>query len=202
MKFLFFDIASHIASIACCTDKDTLSYHKCDSHIGDDELLPLIEEALDSAKWQYEDITSIACVIGPGGFTGLRVSVACANTLAHQLNIPAAGVHLSDYYHARTKEEDVIWLHSTKKQEIFARGFGKFSTQWLEPTHLSLDECINNIPVGSHWMGELIDEHVVAISDKNLQKASLQDPVIILPSFLSSLSYKEEILLPWYGRGY
>ncbi len=202
MKTLFFDIASHAASIACCTDKDTLSYHECDSHIGDDELIPLIEKALKKASWQYEDIMSIACIIGPGGFTGLRIAVACANTLARQLNIPVAGVHLSDYYHARAREEDVLWLHSTKKKEIFARGFGTFASEWPKPIHLKLDECINNLPSDVLWMGELIDEHVAAMSDKKLQKASLQDPAVILPSFLSSLSYKEEILLPWYGRGY
>ena len=63
-------------------------------------------------------------------------------------------------------------------------------------------ECIQNIPTNSHWMGELIDEHKVALSEKKLTEASLKNPTEILPFFLGNLSYNEEILLPWYGRGY
>lgn len=51
-------------------------------------VLPLVEALLAENEATLSDITHIYVHKGPGSFTGIRVGVAIANTLAHTLKVP------------------------------------------------------------------------------------------------------------------
>lgn len=209
MRCLFLDLASHSGLIACTEDRAIKASEPVDHRIGDHELIPLYEEALGGAGWESGDLTHIACVIGPGGFMSLRVAVAFANTLMHTLKILGAGIHLSDVYAARVgisdrghrTSETFLWLHSTKKNELFVRGFGALAPLWPEATHVLLENFLARVPSGMPWAGELIAEHEALLSEKHLQQAVLRPLVEALPAFLHRQAYTENLLEPWYGRG-
>jgi len=55
------------------------------------EVLSVIAEALKRKKAKLEDIKEIKIKTGPGSFTGLRVGVTVANTLAWVLGIKVNG---------------------------------------------------------------------------------------------------------------
>lgn len=55
------------------------------------DILPAIEGVLKNHKIELKDITAIAVNQGPGSFTGVRVGIAVANTLAWSLDIPVVG---------------------------------------------------------------------------------------------------------------
>tara|TARA_Y100001968_G_C19274879_1_gene676185 strand:+ start:272 stop:916 length:645 start_codon:yes stop_codon:yes gene_type:complete len=54
------------------------------------ELISRVEEIIPSRNW--DQIGRIAVSIGPGGFTGTRLTIAMARTLAQQLNCPLDGI--------------------------------------------------------------------------------------------------------------
>lgn len=54
-------------------------------------VLPMIQTALEDHKLQLKDLTAIEVNPGPGSFTGLRVGITIANTLAQLLQIPING---------------------------------------------------------------------------------------------------------------
>lgn len=54
-------------------------------------LLPLIEEILKEKKLKLQDISGIQINPGPGSFTGIRVGLTIANTLAFLLKVPVNG---------------------------------------------------------------------------------------------------------------
>ncbi|MDD3896348.1 MAG: hypothetical protein PHU04_00670 [Candidatus Peribacteraceae bacterium] len=200
MQCLFIDIASHSGLIACADAQSVVSSQSCDHKIRDGELLTTIQNVLTGASWQHEDLTSLACVIGPGGFTSLRMAVACTNVLADQLHLPSAGIHLSDLLCARVKEEHFLWLHSTKRAELFVRGFGDYASRWPDPTHMMLGDVARNVPQGAPWVGELLPQHADVLRECALKVLVPEDPVQVLPAFLSGISYGTNLLLPWYGR--
>jgi len=202
MKCLFVDIASHKGVIACVTESSVVAFEDVHDRIADDELIVGTENLLATAEWAYTDLTHIACVIGPGGFTSLRIGVSFANTLADQLRIPLCGIHLSDLYAARSPQTDFCWLHSTKKEEIFARGFGSFSSIWEAPEHLNLDDFIASFPKGTPWAGELIPDHLAKIRALQGVEMPLTNAKSILPEFLNKSAFSDQILNPWYGRKY
>ena len=57
-----------------------------------ERVVPLLQDILSRGGLDWSDLTRIGVGIGPGNFTGIRISVACARGLALALNIPAIGV--------------------------------------------------------------------------------------------------------------
>jgi len=57
-----------------------------------ESLVPSISFILDQAHVDLSEISIIAVDIGPGLFTGLRVGIATAKSLAHALKVPMIGV--------------------------------------------------------------------------------------------------------------
>lgn len=189
MQCLFLDIASHQALVAAVTDTEVLASQTVDGRVSDDQLIPLVEQVLTDADWQYGDLAQVAAIAGPGGFTSLRIAVTWLNTMSTELKIPSAAIHLSDLYRVRT-DEDAVWLHSTKREQLFVRG-GK----WAEPTLISLDE----LPRNATWTGELLEDHRALVE---LEPIELKPALDVLPAFLQQISYTEEKKKPWYGRGF
>lgn len=198
MYTLFLDIAGAEPLIAVVdTDKVIASMVIADAK-SDAQLMPVIESLLKKAKLKLTQLERIACVHGPGGFMTLRVAVSLANALAWSLKIPACGIHRSDVIAARAGKTPFVWLHSTRREALFVRGFGidGFPT---EPTLMPLDELKKLSSKISAWAGECIPEHLLLISEsKKLELKKIEE---ILPVFLDNQTYESKILLPWYGRG-
>ncbi len=55
-------------------------------------ILPLIERLIAGTGLRRERLSGIVVGTGPGAFTGLRVGLATAKTMAHALGIPIVGV--------------------------------------------------------------------------------------------------------------
>lgn len=56
------------------------------------QLLPFIDEMMQSAGWQPTDLDRIVVAQGPGSYTGVRIGVTTAKTLAATLQIELVGV--------------------------------------------------------------------------------------------------------------
>ena len=57
-----------------------------------EQLAPLVDDVMAAAGIVRQDLTALAVGIGPGPFTGLRVGLVTARTLAFVLDIPVYGV--------------------------------------------------------------------------------------------------------------
>jgi tRNA threonylcarbamoyl adenosine modification protein YeaZ len=61
-----------------------------------ERLMPLLSEILIEGGATWAELTRIAVGIGPGNFTGIRISVSAARGLALALGVPAVGVSSFD----------------------------------------------------------------------------------------------------------
>ena len=61
-----------------------------------ERLFPLIENVLKDGGVAWSDLDRIGVGVGPGNFTGIRISVSAARGLALSLGIPAIGVSTFD----------------------------------------------------------------------------------------------------------
>ena len=57
-----------------------------------EHLMPMLDQTLAEAGVAWGDLDAIGVGVGPGNFTGIRISVAAARGLALSLGIPAIGV--------------------------------------------------------------------------------------------------------------
>lgn len=107
MKVLGIETSGNIGGIAICGDKHVIVTRnfKTGMHHGR-ELVPTIKILLDEIGWKPGDIDLIAVDVGPGSYTGLRIGVTCAKTLAYALNKPVVDVPVFDIitenYHAES----------------------------------------------------------------------------------------------------
>jgi len=74
-------------------DKKYINKHKIDKRRAQ-IVLPLIDEILKTHKLKLNDLTAIQANPGPGSFTGIRVGLTVANTLAFLLKIPVNNLPL------------------------------------------------------------------------------------------------------------
>lgn len=72
-----------------------------------EHLMILLEEVLAEAGLGWHDIDLIGVGIGPGNFTGIRISVAAARGLAMSLDIAAIGVSA---FQAATRQSTPYWV--------------------------------------------------------------------------------------------
>lgn len=220
MRIQFLDVASHQGLIAAVDADRVIASQDINHRITDRELVSTIENVLEQAKWKHEDLTHIACISGPGGFTSLRVGVSAANALAWALGIPSCAIHLSDLYAARVMIDELwavregisaqsskltahslLWIHSTKKSEVFLRGFGAYANLAPQAQWMKLDDALAILPDDIPLIGELIPEHREAVEKRGLRLRELPAVIDVLPAFLRNQSYANQMILPWYGRG-
>ncbi len=60
------------------------------------ELVPCIEAILSEANIAYDQLEGLAATVGPGSFTGIRIGLAVARTLASQLSLPVLALTTSE----------------------------------------------------------------------------------------------------------
>ncbi|MFY0681016.1 MAG: tRNA (adenosine(37)-N6)-threonylcarbamoyltransferase complex dimerization subunit type 1 TsaB [Thalassovita sp.] len=90
---LGFDTSAAHCAAALLSGETVLAARHAEGGRGQVErLMPLLEEILKDAGYAWADLSAIGVGVGPGNFTGIRISVSAARGLSLALNIPAIGV--------------------------------------------------------------------------------------------------------------
>jgi len=86
-----------------------------------------IDELFAACRRRPQELTAIGVSIGPGSWTGLRIGVATAKSLAYGLGIPLIGVSTFEALaHAIADESEggyVVPLACARRDEVFAQIF-------------------------------------------------------------------------------
>ncbi|MBQ7343649.1 MAG: tRNA (adenosine(37)-N6)-threonylcarbamoyltransferase complex dimerization subunit type 1 TsaB [Clostridia bacterium] len=97
MIILAFDSTAKAASVAVCDGEKLLANYNIDNGLTQSELLlPMAENMLASLKLTFDDVELLACSVGPGSFTGVRIGVALVKGIAFGKNIPCVSVSTLD----------------------------------------------------------------------------------------------------------
>ncbi len=133
--------------------------------------IPTIIEVLKEAQIEIEQLNEIVVVNGPGSFTGVRIGVTIAKTLAFTLNIPIKAIS-SLYIKAVSFPHEKIKIVEREKNGVFVGTFNSKNEligeyKYLKNSEYDLitseEEYKENVPIDY----EKIIENIHTISSQN-----------------------------------
>jgi tRNA threonylcarbamoyladenosine biosynthesis protein TsaB len=93
MAILAIDTSNFSLGVAISTEEKVLG--ECTTNLKKNHsvrLMPMISQLLDEVEIDPADLTAIAVARGPGSYTGVRIGVATAKSMAWSLGIPLLGI--------------------------------------------------------------------------------------------------------------
>ena len=145
MKVLAFDTSSKALSLAILEDKQVLAETTINIKKNHSiTLMPAIDFLMASLDWTPKDLDRIVVAEGPGSYTGLRIAVATAKTLAHTLNIELVGMSSLLALVPRQQEGLFVPLMDARRNNVYA-GFYENAKSVFPEAHLSFAEVLEKV---------------------------------------------------------
>ena len=145
MKVLAFDTSSKALSLAILEDKQILAETTINIKKNHSiTLMPAIDFLMASLDWTPKDLDRIVVAEGPGSYTGLRIAVATAKTLAHTLNIELVGMSSLLALVPYQQEGLFVPLMDARRNNVYA-GFYENAKPVMPEAHLSFAEVLEKV---------------------------------------------------------
>ena len=145
MKVLAFDTSSKALSLAILEDKQLLAETTINIKKNHSiTLMPAIDFLMACLDLTPKDLDRIVVAEGPGSYTGLRIAVATAKTLAHTLNIELVGMSSLLALVPSQQEGLVVPLMDARRNNVYA-GFYENENPVLPEAHLSFAEVLEQV---------------------------------------------------------
>lgn len=174
------------------------------------QVVPIIDQLTRSAGWSPRDIEQLYVSIGPGSFTGLRIAVTLAKTMALATGVkivavPSVRVLVEN---APDDASDVAIVLDAKRGQIFTASFHRDTSgagsAWLptEPARLdTLARVVSNSRKPLHLLGEGIPYHQQAIVGLNdviiTDESSWRARASVVARIGSDMAARGEFADPW-----
>jgi tRNA threonylcarbamoyladenosine biosynthesis protein TsaB len=124
---LAFDTATpHVTVALHDGDRIVAEYASAEAMRHGEMLAPGIAEVLSTVGATSRDVTAVAVGVGPGPFTGLRVGLVTARTLALALGIPVYGVCTLDVLAAEAMDaghDDFLIATDARRKEVYLASY-------------------------------------------------------------------------------
>lgn len=186
-------------------------------------LAPAIAEVLAAEGWAAGHLEGIAVGIGPGSFTGLRVGIATAKTLAWALQIPTAPVGTLQAIAAQAAVDlaaksvsppwRIVAASNAYRKQVFTATYefheDLSSTEISPPTTMDLQQWANQVMEPAWVTGPalklLTPNHLEALSTQLIDTKQWAPTAAMIGrlghrKFQNSEALEPSQLLPEYGR--
>lgn len=164
MKTIAFDTSNQPLSVALFENNHLIDQRETNVRRNHStQLLPFIDELIKQANWTPQDLDSVIVSQGPGSYTGLRIAVTTAKTLAFTLGISLTGVSSLALVAMNVTDTDaiIVPIMDARNQNIYAAQY-----QWksghlvvrqsdqhmnIDKLHLALDTLSQPIIFVGEW---------------------------------------------------
>ena len=139
-------------------------------------LMPMIEAALNAAGTELKDLDAVACVTGPGSFTGVRIGAATAKGLAHGAGLPCIPVDALEALSVSAGEFDGVTcpIQDARAGQVYGAAF-RNGERLTEDAPLKLEEYLAAVEaLGQRFLfvGDGVPVHRDAIAARLGEKAA------------------------------
>jgi len=228
MKILAFDTSNKPLSVAVVVDGKILAHiESTEKKTHSVSLLPDIKEALQKSALTIKDIDLIAVAKGPGSYTGVRIAVTVAKTLADTLQKKLVGVSSLALLAANGDDSHILVpVMDARNDNAFAAVYKVQDGQLvnlLEDQHTSMEklfenlqkydqaelEFVNATPRLQELISDKFPDAKIIMSEDSLPDASklaklaeTTKPVSDIDGFIPTYLRLTQAEHDWYAKGH
>lgn len=171
MKILAIETTERIGTVAAMCD-GTLMYRRELDHVqrSAQSLAPGIKALWAEAGWQPTDVDLVAVTVGPGSFTGVRIGVTTAKTLAFCCGAEILGIDTLETIAAAAPPdvERLTVAIDAQRNEVVMQSFRRDSDGWMTPALdadggspkpaqlVDIDDWLKNLSPGASSSGPTV----------------------------------------------
>ena len=200
MKILFIDTSTLYLNIAIIEDDKIIFNHK--EKVEKDmssKIIPIIDSGFKKCSFNIKDISKIFVVNGPGSFTGVRIGVTVAKTIAWSLNIDLIPLSSLEFIASTNSSKKYrVPMIDARRGNVFAgiydeNLFNIFPDQLISYEQLSkkIDESYEQISY--HLENNLKpDGNIIKVINKHLLDIPI-NPHLLKPNYLKLTEAEEKL---------
>lgn len=213
MNLLAFDTSTEYLSLAIMRDHTLFNYDVLAGQTHSQIILPQIQQLLNQASLQLQDLDGLAFGAGPGSFTGVRIAAGVAQGLGFGANLPVVGVCTLMALAEASAATKVIACLDARMGEVYHAVYVKEATGWqaviapglYKPDAVPALDGDDWVGVGSGWQtyGEVLAEAYrgqVTSTQPALLPMSSAVLALAHPTFVASEAKSAEYAMPIYIR--
>lgn len=203
MNVLAIDTSTSVLGVAILKEKQVIGEYVTNLKKNHSvRLMPAIVQIMDEVCMTPEELDKIVVAKGPGSYTGVRIGLTTAKSMAWALNIPIIGVSTLEMiaYKGRLFNGLICPFLDARRNNVFT-GLYQFKKDKMIPVkediHTSFENWLENLAI--------MDEQILFLSPeidlyKNTIKSHLGDQALIMedtyhiprPSYLELASIEKE----------
>ena len=178
------------------------------------DLAPAAQQLLRQQGWRARDLDAVIVSCGPGSYTGLRVGLMSAKTLAYATGCALLAIETFQaiYQHVCAEHQNIDVIADAQQDNIYARRFGTFAEpltivpfeMWLESalalhvavTGPGLESFADRLPPAltmlprETWLSQ--PTSLLKIGRARFLNGERDDPFVVEPLYLRASSAEEK----------
>ncbi len=126
-RILTLDASTEACSVALLNGDEATERYELAPRKHAQLLLPMVESLLADSQIKLNRLDVIACNVGPGAFTGIRIAVSVAQGLTYGADLPAIGIsslaNLAALGFSQTGNTDCLCAIDARMSEVYFAGY-------------------------------------------------------------------------------
>ena len=210
MYILTFDTTGTLGSVAL-TDENGQTVQKVSAekmtHL--EKITAMADQLLKEQNVLKSQIIAVATTVGPGSFTGIRIGVTTARTMAQMLKVKCISVSsLQVFSQFASADRTVAVIFNARRGQVYGAVYGEDGKEIMKPGPYMLDDVLNQVETidnvvfygdGVDAYGDRLEGMDIAEEQERYQTAAMASHVALEKYKKGDLVEYEE-LLPDYMR--
>lgn len=159
MKILAMDTSNQTLAVAVLEDDKLLANFQLNRKMNHSlTLMPAIESVMQASGLQPKDLDRIVVAVGPGSYTGIRIAVTTAKTLAETLAIELTTVSSLAVIAANSRSDKwIVPLVDARRNNVYTGVYRWEKDQLvnvIKDQHIALTELLDQMKEPAIFIGE------------------------------------------------
>ncbi|GEM02874.1 tRNA threonylcarbamoyladenosine biosynthesis protein TsaB [Halolactibacillus halophilus] len=144
---LAMDTSTDVLSVSLHNNQEIIEeYSSKNKNKHSTRLMPAIDRIMKEAKVTPQDLTKIVVGMGPGSYTGVRIALSTAKTMAWTLNIPVVGVSSLRALSLQASGDDLVCSFlDARRGLVYAGLYDKEGNEVLPEVNIMIDEWLEKL---------------------------------------------------------